>query len=183
MFCKEYFYDKERYLMLRYVLASSRYLVIIAVLGSFLASVALLIYGGITVVTIVFGVFMHATFTVEGARHLAVGCIEVIDLFLLATVLYIVALGLYELFIDTKLPVLPWLIITDLDDLKVKLISVITVSLAVTFLAYVVEWDGNTNIMALGIAVGLVLFSLGYFLTRTPRGNHTDKKQDEDQIE
>ena len=168
--------------MLRRVLAGSRYLVVIAVLGSFLASIALLIYGGIIIVSVVFGVLAHPTFTVEGAKHLAVECIEVIDLFLLATVLYIIALGLYELFIDTNLPVLPWLVVTDLDDLKIKLISVITVSLAVTFLAYVVEWDGNTNILALGVSIGLVLFSLSYFLTRTTKSHHTDEKQDESQI-
>ncbi len=165
--------------MLRRILASSRYLVIIAVLGSFLAFVALLIYAAITLGTIVFGLFVHPTFTVEGSKHLAIGCIEVIDLFLFAIVLYIVALGLYELFIDENLPVLPWLVVTNLDDLKTKLTSVITVSLAVTFLAYVVEWDGNTNILALGVAVGLVLFSLGYLLTRTTNNHHTDEKQDE----
>ncbi len=155
--------------MIRRILARSRYLVIIAVLGSFLASVALLFYGGLITITILIGIFAHPTFTIAGATHLTVECIEVVDLFLLATVLYIVALGLYELFIDDKLPVLPWLVITNLDDLKAKLIGVITVSLAVTFLAYVVEWDGNTNILALGVSVGLVLFSLSFLLSRTTR--------------
>jgi len=155
--------------MLRRILASSRYFIIIAVLGSFLAAIALIFYGGLTTVNILIEVFTHATFTIVGAKHLAVECIEVIDLFLLATVLYIVALGLYELFIDENLPVLPWLVITNLDDLKAKLTGVITVSLAVTFLAYVVEWDGNTNILALGVSVGLVLFALSFLLSRTTR--------------
>jgi uncharacterized membrane protein YqhA len=155
--------------MIRRILASSRYLVIIAVLGSFLASVALIFYGGLTTINILIEVFTHATFTIPGAKHLAVESIEVIDLFLLATVLYIVALGLYELFIDENLPVLPWLVITNLDDLKAKLIGVITVSLAVTFLAYVVEWDGNMNILALGVAIGLVLFALSFLLSRTTK--------------
>lgn len=153
--------------MIRRILAASRYFVIIAVLGSFLAAVALIFYGGLTTINILIEVFAHATFTVAGAKHLAVECIEVIDLFLLATVLYIVALGLYELFIDENLPVLPWLVITNLDDLKAKLTGVITVSLAVTFLAYVVEWDGNTNILALGVSIGLVLFALSFLLSRT----------------
>ncbi len=157
--------------MIRRILASSRYLVIIAVLGSFLAAIALIFYGGLTTVNILIEVFTHATFTIMGAKHLAVECIEVIDLFLLATVLYIVALGLYELFIDENLPVLPWLVINDLDDLKAKLTGVITVSLAVTFLAYVVEWDGNTNILALGVSVGVVLFSLSLLLSRTTKGH------------
>ncbi|GAC1388523.1 MAG: YqhA family protein [Ktedonobacteraceae bacterium] len=165
--------------MLRRILAGSRYLVVIAIVGAFLISIALLIYGGLAELNILFEVFAHPPFTVEGAKHLEVGSIEIIDLFLLATVLYIIALGLYELFIDASLPVLPWLVITNLDDLKTKLTSVITVLLAVTFLAYVVEWDGNTNILALGVSVGLVLFSLGYFLARTTKSHDTEKSQDE----
>ncbi len=157
--------------MIRRILASSRYFVIIAVLGSFLAAIALLFYGGLTTINILIEIFAHLTFTIAGAKHLAIECIEVIDLFLLATVLYIVALGLYELFIDENLPVLSWLVITNLDDLKAKLIGVITVSLAVTFLAYVVEWDGNTNILALGASVGIVLFALSFLLSRTTKGH------------
>jgi len=161
--------------MLRNVLASSRYLIIIGVLGSFLISIALLIYGGITVVTIVIEVFTHPVFTAVGAKHVAVECIEMIDLFLLATVLYIIALGLYELFIDASLPVLPWLVITNLDDLKVKLIGVIIVLLAVTFLASVVEWNGSVNILALGVSVSLVLFALAYSINRTMKDGHAER--------
>ena len=42
----------------------------------------------------------------ESAKDLALGAIRVIDVFLLATVAYIVGLGLYELFIkdDLDLP-------------------------------------------------------------------------------
>ncbi len=38
--------------------------------------------------------------------------------------LYIIAIGLYELFIDSRIPVPPWLRIDDIDDLKHKLVSV-----------------------------------------------------------
>ena len=161
--------------MIRRILASSRYLIIIAVLGAFLAAIALIIYGGLTTINILIEIFAHPTFTIAGAKHLAVESIEVIDLFLLATVLYIVALGLYELFIDENLPVLSWLVITNLDDLKAKLTGVITVSLAVTFLAYVVEWDGNTNILALGVSIGIVLFALSFLLPRITKGHKADK--------
>jgi len=164
--------------MLRRILAGSRYLVVIAVIGSFLASVVVLIYGGLTVLSIAFDAFTHGVFNVEGAKHLAVECIEVIDLFLLGTVLYIVALGLYELFIDEGLPTPPWLVITTLDDLKAKLIGVIIVLLAVTFLAEVVNWSGSLNILALGAAVGLVLFALGYALKQSVTTHH-DEEHDE----
>ena len=164
--------------MLRRMLAGSRYIVVIAVIGSFLASLAVLIYAGITVVGIFITAFMHGLFTVEGAKHLAVECIEVIDLFLLGTVLYIIALGLYELFIDESLPTPAWLMITSLEDLKAKLIGVIIVLLAVTFLAEVVNWNGSITILYLGIAVGIVLFALALLL-RPGTNAHATEKQDE----
>jgi uncharacterized membrane protein YqhA len=150
--------------MFRNILAGSRYLIIIAVVGSFLASLTVLIYDFLTVVNVVIEVFAHHTFTPEDSKHLAFESIEMIDLFLLGAVLYIVSLGLYELFIDDKLPTPSWLMITNLNDLKGILIGVVVVLLAVTFLGYVVTWNGNSNILALGIAVGLVLLALGYLL-------------------
>ena len=63
--------------MLRRILASSRYMVVIAIIGAFLASLTVLIYGGVTVITIIFDVFSHGTFNIEGAKHLAVESIEI----------------------------------------------------------------------------------------------------------
>ena len=40
--------------MLRRILANSRYLIIIAVLATFLAAVALLVYGGFTVLHVIY---------------------------------------------------------------------------------------------------------------------------------
>jgi len=164
--------------MLRRILASSRYMVVIAVIGAFLASITVLIYGGVTVLTIIFDVFSHWSFTIDGAKHLAVESIEIIDLFLLGTVLYIIALGLYELFIDESLPTPSWLHIGNLDDLKEILVRVIVVLLAVTFLAEVVTWNGSTTILALGLAVGIVLFALGYILTVTTKPHATEKQEE-----
>lgn len=150
--------------MLGRALAASRYLIIIAVIGTFLASIGILIYDGVTIVSIIINAFIHGAFSDTGAKHIAVDAIELIDLFLLGTVLYIVALGLYILFIDDSLPVPHWLEIANLDDLKEILLRVIAVLLAVAFLGYVVNWDGSTSILALGVAVGLVLFALGFLL-------------------
>jgi uncharacterized membrane protein YqhA len=163
--------------MFRRILAGSRYLVIIAVIGSFLASVAVLVYTGVTVISIVFDAFSHG-FNVDSAKHLEIEAIEIIDLFLLGAVLYIVALGLYDLFIDDTLPMPPWLVIHTLDNLKERLIAVVVVLLAVTFLGYVVNWNGSINIVGLGVSVGLVLFALGYILRRglqTPEPADIDK--------
>lgn len=142
------------------VLGTSRYLVALAVLGSFLSALVLLVYGTLAVAEIGWDTLRAGEVSVDGAKYLAVDLVEMTDVFLLGTVLIIVALGLYELFIDPALPVPDWLRIRDLDELKGKLVGVVGVLLGVTFLGYVVEWKGNTEILHLGVAIALVIGAL-----------------------
>jgi len=150
--------------MFRNILARSRYVIAIAVIGTFLAAITMLIYGGLAVLNLMYQVFSQGIFTVKGAKVLEIEGTEVIDLFLFGAVLYIISLGLYVLFIDDRLPLPHWLEISSLNHLKEQLIVVVIVLLAVTFLGYVVDWDGSASILAPGIAVGLVLFALGFLL-------------------
>jgi uncharacterized membrane protein YqhA len=146
--------------MTRYVrrlLASSRYFIVVAVIGSFVASAAALLYGGVATFFIVITTFRSLEFSTTGAKVLSVDLVTMIDLFLIGTVLYIIAVGLYELFIDPGLPMPGWLKITTLDDLKERLLGVVAVLLAVTFLGNAVTWTGSTDILSLGIAIGVVL--------------------------
>ncbi len=137
---------------------------LIAVFGSFAASVTLLIYGALeTVITI--GHTLTEPVSSAYSKQLTLSCIQVVDLFLLATVLYITALGLYELFIDERIKVPDWLEIHTIDDLKSKLTSVIVVVLSVLFLSEVVRWNGDTNILPLGGGIASVIAALTYFLS------------------
>jgi len=150
--------------MLHRILAKSRYLMLIAVFGSFAASVTLLIYGALeTLITIAHTATVPISS--KNSKQLILSCIEVVDLFLLATVFYITALGLYELFIDERIKVPIWLEIHTIDDLKSKLTSVIVVVLSVLFLSEVVRWNGGTNILPLGAGIGSVIAALTYFLS------------------
>jgi uncharacterized membrane protein YqhA len=100
------------------------------------------------------------------AKSVILVFIEIIDLFLLATVFYITALGLYALFIDDRVKVPSWLEIHTLDDLKGKLASVVIVILGVVFLGQAVKWEGGTQVLAFGGSVALVVTSLTYFLSQ-----------------
>lgn len=164
--------------MLLRVLAASRYLIIIAVIGAFLTAALLLIYGGLTLIHIVIVAFTQEPFSASGAKYLSVESIGLIEVFLLGTVLYLVSFGLYILFINDRLPAPRWLDILSLDDLKEKLLGVIVVLLAVTFLGYMVDWDGSFTIIAPGVATGLVLFALALFILnrngRQQRSTPTD---------
>lgn len=154
--------------MVRRALAASRFLVLAAVFGSFVGAVAVLAYGAAASVGLAVEAFSSGAPVVKHAKALAVSYIELIDVFLLGTVLYIVSLGLYELFIDDKLPTPDWLVIGSLDDLKELVLRVIAVMLGVYFVGHVALWDGSARILELGIAVALVLAALALLIGTVP---------------
>ncbi|MBM3421935.1 MAG: YqhA family protein [Chlorobi bacterium] len=159
----------------RNLLSSTRYLIIIAVAGTFLSALTLIIYGGISVVQQITHTILDGAVSAKGAKSLALGFIENADLFLVATALYIMSLGLYELFIDDTIKLPEWLIIHNLDDLKSKLIGVIVVVMAVIFLGHVVKWHGETEILYLGGAIGIVVAGLTYFTGQKKKGKYEEK--------
>lgn len=154
---------REESVVLR-VFSSSRYIAAFAVLGSFLAAVTLYIYGTLVVIQLIWDTLMEYRISVEGVKHLQVVFIEMTDVFLLGTVLFIVAFGLYQLFIQPDLPVPAWLKIQSLDQLTERLIEVVGVLLSVTFLAAAVEGDVGENLLEFGASVAIVIAALSLLL-------------------
>jgi uncharacterized membrane protein YqhA len=155
------------------ILASSRYLILVAVLSSLCSFITLLIAGALLIGRTIFQAIAEPNISSKGINVLSLSFIETIDLFLLATVFYIVALGLYELFIDTNIELPIWLSIQDLDDLKHKLTSVVIVVLGVQFLSAAIEWEGH-DILSYGIAIALVTASLSYFLSQKSKKSKSE---------
>lgn len=72
--------------MLHKLLANSRYLIIVAVVSSLLATITLLFYGAIRMLITVGNVMTTNSLSSKGTKALVVDFIEIIDLFLLGTV-------------------------------------------------------------------------------------------------
>jgi uncharacterized membrane protein YqhA len=142
------------------LLGSTRLFIAVAVLGLIVSSVAVLIYGTLLVFRTIWDVIANYGLDHDGAKAMSVQFVELTDLFLVGTVLYIVGLGLYELFIDPEIPLPRWLHVDSLDDLKSKLIGVIIVLLGVNFLVAVVDWDGTREILHFGAAIAVVIGAL-----------------------
>lgn len=142
-------------------LESSRYIVLLGIVGTFISALALFLFGLAGVVVSVWdGLNVADPFNYANLKEISIVLIQAIDIFLLATVLYIIALGLYELFIDEALDLPNWLEVKSLDDLKSRLLGVIVVILPVTFLGKLVEWKQGQDILWLGLAVGSVLLAV-----------------------
>jgi uncharacterized membrane protein YqhA len=149
--------------------SSSRYFAAFAVLGTFLAAVTLYVYGTLVVIQLIWSTIAEYRISVEGVKHLQVVFIEMTDVFLLGTVLFIVAFGLYQLFIQPDLPLPNWLKIQNLDQLTERLIEVVGVLLSVTFLAFAVEGLREATLVEFGASVAVVIAALSLLLVVTHR--------------
>lgn len=100
----------------------------------------------------------------------------VIDLFLIGATLLIAGIGLYELFIsrvdvgggDPRMPA--WLEMRDLNDLKARVIAMIVLVAAVSFVEVVVDLRGGSQVLEVGAGVALVIAALTAFLRLSGQG-------------
>ena len=150
--------------MIRRMISFSRYLIIIPSFGSFITAIILLVYGTIETINLATKSFTSISLD-KGSKIIALAAIEVIDLYLLGTVFFMIALGLYELFIDENIILPDWLNIHNFDQLKSKLIGVIVVIMGVIFLSQLVGWDGQRNLLGFGAGIALVIAALTLYLS------------------
>ena len=117
-------------------LTGTRYLILIPIIGLAIAAAVFFILGGIGLIRLLFEVVSEAL----GISHQAAGesqgviifeVVEYVHTFLIGTVLYITAVGLYQLFIQ-EIDFAGWLKIESTEELETNLIGVTVVVLAVT---------------------------------------------------
>lgn len=141
-----------------------RLTMLIPVVATQLAAIGLMIYGGLETWHFISELFLGEHVSTRDETMLL--AIEIVDLFLLATVVQVVSLGLYQLYFRQDLQLPAWLKITTLDDLKSKLVGVVVTVMAVYFLGRALTWTGGADIAYLGVASAVVIFALTYFLSQ-----------------
>jgi uncharacterized membrane protein YqhA len=160
---------------------NSRFIVLCAVISSMISSVILFVVATVDVFELIQKVFRYVMlpgsdrtadayeeFHGEVVGHI----IGAIDDFLLATVLFIFALGLYELFISkideaereatTSSRIL---LIHSLDDLKDRLAKVVLMILIVTFFKNVIHTTFEDPLNILYLAGGILFVALALYFT------------------
>jgi uncharacterized membrane protein YqhA len=159
--------EQRRDTRLLRTLGMSRYAVGIAVIGTFVAATVLLVYGAIEVFQLVGATFgagnLHGV--ERGASPPLLSAISAVEAFLVAIVLYVIAVGFYQLFFH-PLPLPAWLVVEDLAELELKLVEVVISTLGVVFLGQVVTWDGRRDLQGFGIGTALVIGALAYAISR-----------------
>tara|TARA_R110000772_G_scaffold247958_1_gene361907 strand:+ start:379 stop:897 length:519 start_codon:yes stop_codon:yes gene_type:complete len=159
------------------LLWNSRFVVVVAVIVSLITAFAMFYMASVDAFYLIshLGEYIspdlvgeaRKDFRAETVTHV----VEVIDGYLLATVLLIFSLGLYELFIskieqaensETASSVLA---INSLDDLKTRLGRVIIMILIVNFFEHAISMDFHGSLELLALAGGIALIGVTLYLT------------------
>jgi len=166
---------------------NSRFVILTAVVGSLLAGFAIF-YMATVDVFILFQHAMHyadASLTEEARKALhdstVSHIVEVVDGYLLATVMLIFSLGLYELFISdinqahgskasSKI-----LVISNLDDLKSRLAKVILMIMIVTLFEEALNMHITQPIDLVYFGAAIALIALALYWTHAAEGKHGDE--------
>jgi uncharacterized membrane protein YqhA len=142
---------------------SSTWLFSLAVIGTGIIAAMLFIYGFLLSITGAIQMITGFSLDIHVIKEYLGTSIQIIDLFLVATVFYLISMGLYELFI-AKAPLPGWVEIRNLDDLKTKLLGLTVIALAVVFLGYALTVSAETSILELGAAVGIMIAAVSAYL-------------------
>jgi uncharacterized membrane protein YqhA len=150
------------------ILSGTRYLIVLPVVGLAIAASVFFVFGGIGLIRLLIelsvmaiGNILHESIEVE--RGLVIfEVVEYVHLFLVGTVLYITAIGLYQLFVhEIRFP--NWLKIDSTEELETNLIGVTVVVLAVNFMGAVFV-GGSEDLFEYGAGIALPIAALGVFL-------------------
>jgi uncharacterized membrane protein YqhA len=163
------------------ILGGTRYLVIVPILGLLLAASLFFIVGGIGLVRLLIELLVDAIRggaahegAVSGTSLAIVEVVEFVHTFMVGTVLYITAAGLYQLFIqEIQFP--RWLKIDSTEELETNLIGVTVVVLAVNFMGAVFV-RGTENLLQYGAGIALPIAALGLFIGLRAWSNKLEKE-------
>ena len=150
------------------ILSGTRYLVVIPVIGLAIAASVFFVFGGIGLIRLLIELSIAAITSLTQETHstdrglVIFEVVEFVHLFLVGTVLYITAIGLYQLFVhEIKFP--NWLKIDSTEELETNLIGVTVVVLAVNFMGEVFV-GGSDDLLEFGAGIALPIAALGLFL-------------------
>ncbi len=165
--------------ILERLLWESRLILILAVISSLLAATFLVLLGTYDIFILIKKAIFSEINNIEYFQKESITkIIGAIDNYLIATVLLIFGLGLYELFIskiqqieeDTKSSKI--LMIHSLDQLKDKIAKVIIMVLIVTFFKYSISQENWNMFNLLLLAVGILLIALSFYLINAKKSDN-----------
>jgi uncharacterized membrane protein YqhA len=133
----------------------TRFIVLGGVFAVLLTAAALFLFGAGLALWSIWNAVQQALQGQPSSTDLTVQFLEIVSTMLKAVVFYLIGVGFYSLFIaPLNLPVA--LGVETLNDLESKVVSVIVVIMAITFLEHFILWENPLAILQFGIGFAAV---------------------------
>ena len=158
-------------------IGKTRFMVLVAVVSVILVSFALFIIGAGMAVQGIWHAISAFVRGDEAVTTITVDLLEVVSTMLKAVVFYLVGVGFYSLFI-APLNLTAALGMRSFNDLEIKIVSVVVVIMAVTFLEHFIRWDQAVETLLYGLSLGIVVASLVFFQMHSHRAAREDEHED-----
>jgi uncharacterized membrane protein YqhA len=141
-----------------WLVAKSRYLILIGIFGLLAGAVEACCWSAVNAYHVIMALLRHDQYATG-----VVGLLHMLDAFLVAAVLLLVAIGTYGLFIGPVDDVPESLVVKSLHALKVRFASMLILLMIVTFVEHLLSWSDPWNTLVFGGAIALVSITLvGY---------------------
>lgn len=106
--------------------------------------------------------------SVEGEQHgeLRLVMIESVDTILVATVLLVIAIGLFQLFVmpEASQDMPRWARVEQLDDLERRMVTMVVPVLSVIFLTTAFQAHDANMILAMGVSIAVIIIAVSAYL-------------------
>lgn len=158
------------------LIGKTRFIVLVAVVSVILVSVALFIMGAGLAVQGIWHAVTSLMRGEEAATRITVDLLEVVSVMLKAVVFYLIGVGFYSLFI-APLNLTAALGIRSFNDLEIKVVSVVVVIMAVTYLEHFIRWDQAVETLLYGLSLGIVVAALVFFQMHSHRAAREDEHE------
>lgn len=140
----------------------SRFVVLVAVVAVLLVSVTLFAVGTLMAGQAVWHALQALASGQVDGEAITVEFLEVVGMMLKAVIFYIVGVGLYSLFI-APLNLTAALGVESFNDLETRVVSVLIVIMALTFLEHFLAWKEPLATLQFGVALAAVIAALVLF--------------------
>ena len=165
------------------VIGRSRLVVAVAVVAVLLAAFSLFLLGAWLALVTIWSAWQGVWAGELGTAELIVRFLEIVTVMLKAVFFYLIGVGLYSLFIS-PLNVTVALGVETLNDLETKIISVIIVIMAVSFLERFIEHRDAMELLLSAGSLGIVVAALVFFKVFTNlEGARMRRDQDRAKVE
>jgi uncharacterized membrane protein YqhA len=161
------------------VIGRTRFVVLLAVAAVMLVAVSLFLLGVLQAVSATWNAWRAALGGGIDSTDLTVKFLEIVLTMLKAVVFYIIGVGLYSLFI-APLNLTVALGVESMNDLESKVVSVVIVMMAVTFLEHFILWENPVEMLQRGTGLALVIAALVFFQHHSHRAKEVQKSHDPD---